>query len=146
MKQNQTTKAVLKFLQEEKTCYDQLLLLVREQVASIQQEDETRLQAIVEEKDKILQVTRKNETRIEELLTEGNQETSTQIEKVADDLRKEVAVVLEQIIELENECQAELKARKFLVQDKILDLKDKKTLLKGYKTPQRIKPKISKSV
>jgi Zn-dependent M32 family carboxypeptidase len=146
MKQNQPAKAVHELLHEEKKSYDQLLLLVKEQVNIIQQEDETRLQAIVEEKETILQVTRKNETRIEELLAGGNRETSTQIEQVAGNLRKEVAAVLEQIIALENNCQAELLARKFLVQDKILDLKERKTLLKGYKTSQRIKPKISKSV
>lgn len=146
MKQNQSAKAVLDFLQEEKKCYDQLLLLVKEQVGCIQQEDETRLQAIVEEKDTILQLTRKNETRIEELLAGVNRETSIQIEKVAGNLRQEVTAVLEQIIALENDCQAELLARKFLVQDKILDLKERKTLLKGYKTSQRIKPTISKSV
>lgn len=145
MKQNQPAKAVLEFLQEEKKCYDQLLLLVKEQVGRIQQEDETRLQAIMEEKDNILQVTRKNEARIEELLTGWNGETSIQIEKAAASLREEVAAVLEQIIALENDCQAELLARKFLVQDKILDLKDRKALLKGYKTSQRIKPKISKN-
>jgi len=145
MKQNQPAKAVLEFLQEEKKCYDQLLLLVEEQVSSIQQEDETRLQAIMEEKDNILQITRKNETRIEELLTGWSGETSIQIEKAAASLREEVAAVLEQIIALENDCQAELLARKFLVQDKILDLKERKTLLKGYKTSQRIKPNISKN-
>ncbi|MDA0690709.1 MAG: hypothetical protein O3A78_05235 [Nitrospinae bacterium] len=145
MKQNQPAKAVLEFLQEEKKCYDQLLLLVKEQVGRIQQEDETRLQAIMEEKDNILQVTRKNEARIEELLTGWNGETSIQIEKAAASLREEVAAVLEQIIALENDCQAELLARKFLVQDKILDLKDRKALLKGYKISQRIKPKISKN-
>jgi DNA-directed RNA polymerase subunit H (RpoH/RPB5) len=121
------------------------LLLVKEQVGRIQQEDETRLQAIMEEKDNILQVTRKNEARIEELLTGWNGETSIQIEKAAASLREEVAAVLEQIIALENDCQAELLARKFLVQDKILDLKDRKALLKGYKISQRIKPKISKN-
>lgn len=146
MKQNQPAKAVLEFLQEEKKYYDQLLLLVKEQVSCMEQEDETRLQAIVEEKETILQVTRKNETRIEELLTGVSREASTQIEQVAGNLRKEVVAVLEQIIALENDCQAELLARKFLVQDKILDLKERKTLLKGYKTSQRIKPKISKSV
>jgi|GEM_PF-601279 len=146
MKQNESAKAVKEFLHEEKKCYDQLLRLVKEQVETIENEDETRLQAIMMEKDSILQVTRKNEARIEQTLTGLSREIWTHVEQVAGSLRKEVTDVLEQIIEIENDCQTDLKARKFLVQEKILDLKDRKTLLKGYKTSQRIKPKISKNV
>jgi DNA-directed RNA polymerase subunit H (RpoH/RPB5) len=146
MKKNQPAKAVQEFLQEEKKCYDRLLHLVKEQVDAIENEDEARLQAIMTEKDSILQVTRKNETRIEQALAEISVEASAQLEQIAGSLRQEVADVLEKIIDLENNCQAELLARKFMVQEKILDLKDRRTLLKGYKTSQRIKPKISKSV
>jgi hypothetical protein len=47
---------------------------------------------------------------------------------------------------VENNCQVKLKASKFIAQDKIIDLKQKRNLLKGYGTSGRIKPKISKSV
>jgi DNA-directed RNA polymerase subunit H (RpoH/RPB5) len=146
MKKKQPAKAVLEMLREGKQCHDKLLRLVKEQVGCIQQEDETRLQAIVDEKQTLLKVTRENETKVEQMLAEMSRETSIQIEQEAENLREEMAVVLEKIIALENECQTELLARKFLVQEKILDLKERKTLLKGYKTSQRIKPKISKSV
>ncbi|GJL77139.1 MAG: hypothetical protein NPINA01_01280 [Nitrospinaceae bacterium] len=146
MKRNDPAVSVLKFLQEEKKHYDELLQLVKEQVAVIEKEDETRLQAIVEEKDGLLKATRGNESAIEQVITGLSEEALTNVEQAAGDLRKEVEGVLQQIIELENFCQVELKARKFLAQDKILDLKERKTLLKGYKTSQRIKPKISKNV
>ena len=146
MKPNDPASSVLKFLREEKNCYDELLHLMKEQRDTIEHEDETRLQAIMGEKDEILQVTRKNESRIEQVLTGLSEEKLKQIEQAAGSLRKEVVDVLDQIIELENACQVELKARKFLAQDKILDLKERKNLLKGYKTSQRIKPRISKNV
>ena len=146
MKKNDPTSSILKFLGEEKKCYDQLLLLVKEQVETIEKEDQLRLEAIMEEKAVILLATRVNEEKIEQIVTKLSGENLQRIEQVVGGVRKEVEVVLEQIIELENACQTELKARKFLVQDKILDLKQKRTLLKGYGGSQRIKPKISKNV
>ena len=146
MKNNDPTSSVQSFLQDEKKCYEQLLLLVKEQVDCIDKEDQPRLEAIMEEKAVLLEATRENENRIEPVIAQLSQEEKNQIEKAVGGLRKQVAAVLEQIIELENNCQTDLKARKFLAQDKILDLKQKRTLLKGYGGSQRIKPKISKNV
>ena len=146
MKPNDPAVSVLKFLQEEKNCYDELLHLMKEQRDTIENEDEIRLQAIMKKKDELLQATRKNESWIEQVLTGLSEEKLKRIEQAAGSLRKEVVDVLDQIIELENACQTELKARKFLAQEKILDLKERKSLLKGYKTSRRIKPRISKKV
>lgn len=146
MQKKDSTSSVQKFLWQEKKYYDQLLLLVKKQVDCIDQEDQLRLEAVMEEKTVLLQAARENESEIEPIIAKLSEEKKELIEREVGGLRKEVEAILEQIIELENSCQTDLKARKFLVRDKILDLKQKRALLQGYGGSQRIKPKISKNV
>ena len=143
---NDPTASILELLRIEKKCYDEVLDLLNEQLQAIEQEDEQSLDAIIEKKENILQTARDNETRLEQAVTEISREQLNEDGKQAGELKMEIESVLAQIIEMENNCQAELKARKFLTQDKILDLKQRKNLLKGYGNSQRVKPKISKNV
>lgn len=146
LKHNDPTASILEFLRKEKKCYDEILDLLNKQMQAIEQEDEKSLDAIIEKKESILQTAGDNETKLEKVMTGLSEGELAEAGKQAGELRKEVESVLAQIIEMENNCQAELKARKFLTQDKILDLKEKRNLLKGYGTSQRVKPKISKNV
>ena len=130
----------------EKKCYDEVLGLLKEQIHAIEQEDEQSLDTIIEKKDVLLKTARANETRLEKVMSGLSEGELAEAGKQARELRMEVESVLEQIIAMENNCQVELKARKFLTQDKILELKQRKNLLKGYGTSQRVKPKISKNV
>ena len=145
MKHNDPTASILEFLRKEKKCYDEILDLLNKQMQAIEQEDEKSLDVIIEKKESILQTAGENETRLEHAVAEFSSEELAEAGKQTGELKMEVESVLAQIIEMENNCQAELKARKFLTQDKILDLKQRKNLLKGYGTSQRIKPKISKN-
>ncbi len=146
LKHNEPTASILEFLRKQKKCYDEVLGLMNDQMQAIEQEDEKSLDAIIEKKDGIVRTAWTNETKLEKVMTGLSEGELAEAGKQAGELRKEVESVLAQIIEMENNCQAELKARKFLTQDKILDLKQRKNLLKGYGTSQRVKPKISKNV
>ena len=146
LKHNDPAGSILEFLRIEKKCYDEVLDLLKEQIQAIEQEDENRLDAIIEKKDKLLQTAGDNETRLEQAVAEFSREDLAEAGKQAGELKMGIESVLAQIIKMENACQTELKARKFLTQDKILDLKQRKNLLKGYGTSQRVKPKISKNV
>ena len=146
LKHNDPAGSILDLLRKEKKCYDEVLGLMNEQMHAIEQEDEKSLNAIIEKKENILQTALDNETRLEQARAEFSRKELAEAGKQAGGLRMEVESVLAQIIDMENNCQAELKARKFLTQDKILDLKQRKNLLKGYGTSQRVKPKISKNV
>ncbi len=146
LKHNDHAGSILDLLRKEKKCYDEVLGLMNEQMQAIEREDEKSLDAIIEKKENILQTAGDNETRLEQARAEFSRKELAEAGKQAGELRMEVESVLAQIIEMENNCQAELKARKFLTQDKILDLKQRKNLLKGYGTSQRVKPKISKKV
>jgi len=146
LQHNDPAVSILEFLRVEKKCYGDVLDLMNEQVHAIEQEDEQSLSAIIEKKDGILRTARANETRLEKVVAEFSRGELAEAGQQTEKLRTEVESILAQIIEIENNCQAELKARKFLTQDKILDLKQRKNLLKGYGTSQRVKPKISKNV
>ncbi len=146
LKHNDHAGSILDLLRKEKKYYDEVLGLMNEQMQAIEREDEKSLDAIIEKKENILQTAGDNETRLEQARAEFSRKELAEAGKQAGELRMEVESVLAQIIEMENNCQAELKARKFLTQDKILDLKQRKNLLKGYGTSQRVKPKISKKV
>jgi len=143
---NDPTASILELLRIEKKCYDEVLDLMNEQLQAIEQENEKTLDSIIAKKDGILQTAGDNETRLEKAMEELSREELDEAGKQAEELKIKIESVLAQIIERENNCQAELKARKFLTQDKILDLKQRKNLLKGYGTSQRVKPRISKNV
>ena len=146
LKHKDSTASILEFLQIEKNCYDQILELMKEQTLAIEQENEKKLDAVIEKKDALLKITRDNESHLEAAVAKFSDKELTKTREQAGKLKNEIESVLAQIIEMENNCQAELKARKFLTQDKIIDLKKKRSLLKGYGNSQRIKPRISRSV
>ena len=66
--------------------------------------------------------------------------------KEAENVRKEIESLLEQIIGIEDECQVILSRRQSTLLDKLNELRRGKVLAKGYGLPARIKPKVSKSV
>lgn len=146
LQHNDPTASILEFLQIEKNCYDEVLSLQKEQMLAIEQEDEQALDAVIEKKDGFLTTSGDNEIKLKQALAELSKEKLTEVGKQAGKLKMEIESVLAQIIEMENNCQTELQARKFLTQDKILDLKQRRNLLKGYGKSQRVKPKISNSV
>ncbi len=146
LKNNDPKASILKLLRIEKDCYDQILDLQKEQLLAIEQEDEKRLDAVIENKDRLLKTAGNNEVQLKEALAPLSRESLAEVGKQAGQLKMEIESVLAQIIDMENNCQVELKARKFIVQDKILDLKQNRSLLKGYGKSNRVKPKISKSV
>lgn len=146
MKDNNPTASILEFLRIEKKCYDEVLHLMDEQIQAIEQEDEKRLDAVIEKKDGIIQIARSNESHLETAIGQLSEKEMALVQEQAGELKMGIESVLAQIIEVENNCQVELKSRKFIAQDKIIDLKQKRNLLKGYGTSGRIKPKISKNV
>jgi hypothetical protein len=146
LKDNDPTASILEFLRIEKKCYDEVLHLMDEQMQAIEQEDEKKLDAVIEKKDGIIQIARNNELHLETAIGQLSEKEMALVREQAEELKMGVESVLAQIIEVENNCQVELKSRKFIAQDKIIDLKQKRNLLKGYGTSGRIKPKISKNV
>lgn len=146
LKDNNPIASILEFLRIEKKCYNEVLHLMDEQMQAIEQEDEKRLDAVIEKKDGIIQIARNNESHLETAIGQLSEKEMALVREQAGELKMEVESVLARIIEMENNSQVELKSRKFIAQDKIIDLKQKRTLLKGYGTTGRIKPKISKNV
>ena len=114
LKHKDSTASILEFLRIEKKCYDEVLSLMKEQIQAIEQEDEKSLDAVVEKKSGILQTARTNETRLEKFVTELSENELAKAGKQAGELKTGIETVLAKIIEIENNCQAELKARKFL--------------------------------
>jgi hypothetical protein len=146
LKDNDPVASILEFLRIEKKCYDEVLHLMGEQLQAIEQEDEKKLDAVIEKKADIIQTARNNESQLKTAVSKLSASGLTEVKNKSGELKLEIESVLAHIIEAENKCQVELKARKFLAHDKIFDIKQNRNLLKGYGTKQRIKPKISKSV
>jgi len=146
LKHQDSAKSILEFLRIEKKCYDEVLHLMDEQIQAIEQEDEKKLDAVIEKKDGILQTARDNKSQLETAISQLSEKGMALVREQAGKLKMGIESVLAQIIEVENNCQVELKARKFIAQDKIIDLKQRRNLLKGYGSTGRIKPKISKNV
>jgi len=131
LKHNDKTASILELLKIEKKYYDDVLGLLDEQLQAIEQEDAQRLDAVIAKKESIILTTGANRTRLEKFMTETSPEDLPRIANKTNAMKMQIESVLTQIIAMENNCQTELQARKFLTQDKILDLKQRKSLLKN---------------
>ncbi len=133
-------------LRQEKACYQELAAKLEEQVAVIQLEDEARLKTLIEEKRGLLASAQEVERQMETIVLALNPEELGRVARANEGLRQQVEDILQNIVKMENHCQVELKARKFLVKDQLLDIKKGKTMLKGYANEKQVKSRISKNV
>ena len=146
LKQNNKTSQILKLLNEGRDSYRGLLKIMGRQKTLVEKEDEPGLIAVIEKKNTLMETAQEIDQKVAEQFQTLSKADQEKLAKEAENVRKEIESLLEQIIGIEDECQVILSRRQSTLLDKLNELRRGKVLAKGYGLPARIKPKVSKSV
>ncbi|CAI2717406.1 flagellar export chaperone FlgN [Nitrospina watsonii] len=134
MSSRQTTQ-ILEGLQSQKTGYAQLLELAKKQKAAIDTDDETRLLQLIQSKEQLLRALRETEQTLKESSDSLSNEAKKALPPQAKELQNEVLRLMEQLIQIENECAESLKSKALGTRDELADLKNRKQSIKQYGMP-----------
>ena len=130
---------IVRLLKHKKETCARLLQKMGEQMEAVNNQDESRLAVIIEDKEGLIAGLNDTDQTIADLACDLDEATR-------ESLVGEFEADLEKIIEQETVCQEKLNIERNEVLEKIKDVKNGQVLLKGYGTPPRIKPKISNNV
>jgi len=136
----------LTWLQAEKKYYDQLLSKLDEQEQAIDAEDEARLAIIFADKDQLIAEIAAIDRKLAEGLARVSASSREKIVTRSKGLVRELTDRLHKIVELENACEKKLQKNKAALKGRIGQLKQGRTLLKGYEPARKIAPKVSRNV
>lgn len=135
MKNETPLKLVTSYLQEQKKCYDMLLIKLEDQKKAIMRTDEARLMAVIEEKDVLINDTQRLEEKIGAVFKGVSENEREQLIEKTGVLRRQIENSLKELIALEAACQDVLNIEKIYTRNQIKELQQKKNVFKGYEKP-----------
>ena len=133
MNLNNPKQLILSNLEEEKSCFNDLVKKLKEQKKAIERQDEKRVLQVIEEKV-ATQLQSLPPLDIASLAHEGEA------------LKQSLERLLEEIIRMEEECEQEIGSTMQEVEKRILGLQEGKKIGKGYGRIPKIRPLISKKI
>lgn len=142
-KQKKEIVSLLKHKQE--TCA-RLLEKMAEQMEAVNNQNESRLTLIIEGKEGLIAGLSETDKKIGDLAESLDESSRETLARENENLARCIETDLKKIIEQETVCQEKLNVVRSDVLEKMKGVKNGQTLLKGYGTTPRIKPKISKKV
>ena len=143
--EKQKTEIIRLLKHKKKTCA-RLLQKIGEQMEAVNNQDDSRLAVIIEDKEGLIAGLNDTDQKIADLACDLDEATRESLVSEFEELGRRIEADLEKIIEQETVCQEKLNLVKNEVVEKIKRLRKGQELLKGYEKSQRIKPKISKNV
>ena len=137
---------IIRLLKHKKETCARLLQKIGEQMEVVNNQDDSRLAVIIEDKEGLIAGLNDTDQKIADLACDLDEVTRESLVGEFEELGRRIEADLEKIIEQETVCQEKLNIERNEVLEKIKDVKNGQVLLKGYGTPPRIKPKISNNV
>ena len=137
---------IVRLLKHKQEICTRLLEKMAEQIEAVDAQDESRLAAIIEEKETLIAGLNETDQKITGLASDLDQTILTSLTSENAELVQRIESDLEKIIEQETACQTKLNFVKSELLEKIKAVKSGQRLLKGYGVSQRIKSKISKNI
>jgi len=137
---------ILNNLEEEKSCFEELMTKLKEQKTAIASQDQERVLQIIEEKSALIEKFKKLEEKVEtqlQLLSPKDMEGLAQDGGV---LKESLESLLETIIRMEEECEEQISSKMRDVEKRILGLQEGKKIGEGYGRYPKIRPLISKTI
>ena len=137
---------ILNNLEEEKSCFKELMAKLKEQKTAIASQDQERVLQIIEEKSALIEKFKKLEEEVEtqlQLLSPKDIEGLAQESEV---LKENLESLLKAIILMEEECEEKIGSKMQEVEKRILGLQKGKKIGKGYGRYPKIRPLISKTI
>ncbi|MBC8286213.1 MAG: hypothetical protein H8E42_01930 [Nitrospinae bacterium] len=143
---NKQKTEIVRLLKHKQEICTRLLKKLGEQMKVVDIQDNSRLAAIIEEKEGLIAGLTETDQKIADLASDLDQAILESLGHENEELAHRIESDLEKIIEQETVCQEKLSLVKSEVLEKIKTAKRGQTLLKGYGVSQRINPKISKNI
>ena len=137
---------IIRLLKHKKETCAQLLQKIGEQMEVVNNQDDSRLAVIIEDKEGLIAGLNDTDQKISDLARDLDEATQESLAREFEELARRIETDLEKIIEQEIVCQEKLNIVKNEVLEKIIGVKNGQIFLKGYGISPRIKPKISKNV
>ena len=137
---------IIRLLKHKKETCAQLLQKIGEQMEVVNNQDDSRLAVIIEDKEGLIAGLNDTDQKISDLARDLDEATQESLAREFEELARRIETDLEKIIEQEIVCQEKLNIVKNEVLEKIKGVKNGQIFLKGYGISPRIKPKISKNV
>ena len=137
---------ILNNLEEEKSCFKELMAKLKEQKTAIASQDQERVLQIIEEKSALIEKFKKLEEEVE---TQLQLLSPKDMEGLAQDggmLKESLESLLETIIRMEEECEEQISSKMRDVEKRILGLQEGKKIGEGYGRYPKIRPLISKTI
>ena len=137
---------ILNNLEEEKSCFKELMAKLKEQKTAIESQNQERVLQIIEEKSVLIEKFKKLEEAIE---TQLRLLSTKEMEGLAQDggvLKESLESLLETIIRMEEECEKQIGSKMRDVEKRILGLQEGKKIGEGYGRYPKIRPLISKTI
>jgi len=119
---------------------------IKKQLRAIEESDESTLIQALEAKENIIDLLVKDDEEFDKYVARLDDENRKVIAKKLEEFGVRIEAETEKIIEIENNCKKKLINEKQELMIKMKSLKNGRTLLKGYRLSERIKPKISGSI
>jgi 4-diphosphocytidyl-2C-methyl-D-erythritol kinase len=105
---------------------------MKEQKFAIEEGDEERLARVLDEKDETIETLRQLEKKQEKALAEFPENERAALIRQTETIKEQIETSLREIIRMENECARILEKHKDQLGDKMRELRQSKSMLKGY--------------
>ena len=128
------------------TLLEKLAGQMEHQVKAIDQNDETLLTQILDEKEAVIESLVSDDQELEKGVALLDEKSRVAIAGKLKELGAQIESEIQKIIGMENDCEKKLLNEKSELFEKMRSTKNGRTLLKGYGVSARIKPKISGSI
>ena len=128
------------------TLLEKLAGQMEHQVKAIDQNDETLLTQILDEKEAVIESLVSDDQELEKGVALLDEKSRVAIASKLKELGAQVESEIQKIIGMENDCEKKLLNEKSELFEKMRSTTNGRTLLKGYGVSARIKPKISGSI
>jgi hypothetical protein len=119
---------------------------MEKQVKAVDQNDESSLIQILDEKEAVIESLVSDDQKLEKEVALLDEKTRVAIANKLKELGSKIESEVEKITDMENECEKNLLNEKLELLEKMRSTRNGRTLLKGYGVSARIKPKISGSI
>ena len=137
---------ILESLKKEESCFKDLIGKIGEQKKAIEGKDEVRVLEIIEEKNTIIEIFHNLEGEVSARHQSLSPEEIQSLEEEGETLKISLEKLLETILRMEEECEAEIGLKMKEVEKRIFGLQKGKKIGKGYGGFLKNRPLISRKV
>ena len=141
-----TKQLILDSLKKEESCFKDLIDKIGEQKKAIEDKDEVRVLEIIEEKNTIIEIFHSHEGEVNARQQSLPPEEIQSLEQEAETLKTSLEKLLETILRMEEECEAEIGLKMKEVEKRIFGLQKGKKIGKEYGGFLKNRPIISRKV